>query len=877
VTTLGDRLRGWRKRVRGVLFRRSADADLAAEMAWHVEQETEHNLRLGMGPREARRAALLTFGGMDRFAESVRDERGFGWLEALRQDVGHAVRSYRRTPGLALAILLTLALGIGGATAIFGVVDRVMLRPLPYPHADRLVNILETTPAGAGFSVSEPNFLDLAAHNRTFDVVAAYRLDGTVAERADAAERLQALSASHGLFDVLGVQPVLGRRYAPAEDRPGAAEVVVLSHAYWQREFAGSRSVIGSALRLDGTAHTIIGVLPESATFLQADIWRPLAADASGDRADHWLQVIGRLSPGIALGAAAADLERIATGFGAAEPEVAGWSVRLEPLLDAVVGTDFRTAGVLLLGCVTFLLLMACANVTNLLLGRATTRQTDLGIRIALGIGRPRLLRQLFAESAVLASAGAALGVIGAHVAISALKNARPEFIPRIDEIGIDVRVLLFALAVTAATALLTGLLPALQSVRVDVHGALKQSGRSGATRGQQRVRSGLVVAQVALAAMLLVGGGLMLRSALAMGRIDTGFQTQHVWAVPLQINPAQFDESWQVSAFYHRVENEIASVPGVTAVGATSVTPFGGLNLVNDVTPEDRAADAPSSGYMQAAWRVVTPGWFEAAAVTLLRGRVFDHTDTFEQDHVVVITRSLAERLWGDADAVGRRLYWGGTSGRLRTVIGVIADIRDFELAGEAAPTMFLSTRQIAWPQLTLLVRTDGAVPGIESAIRSAVRTIDAGLPVPIVQPLSAQRDQALAQPRLQAAVTAAFATIALLLAVVGLYGVMSFSVARYTREIGVRMALGARAREVRAAFVRRGMTLVALGLAIGLLGAAALSRLIAGLLHGTGPLDLVTFAAVATLFMAVGLTAAVIPAQRAARIQPVVALRSE
>jgi predicted permease len=874
-----DRIRAVWKRLHRLVGLRAKERELSDELTFHIEMEIEQNVRLGMTPSEAHRAAHVAFGGVERYREGVLEVSGVVWLETLMQDLHHAIRSYRRTPGFTFVVMMTLALGICGATTIFGVVDAVMLRPLPYPDPDRLVYVFETNPDGMDFSTSEPNFLDFEASNRTFESLGAYRLDAMTAGD-DAPEQVRALAASHQMFAALGARIAIGRAFTAEEDgADGSSAVVVLSDGYWRSRFNADSAALGRTLPLEGMPHTIVGVLSPEMRFEKADVWRPLGADARSDRGDHWLGMVGRLSPDASLQHATDDLARISSALGADHVAVAGWGVRVQPLSEWLVGPRVREAGSLLLAAVAFLLLMACANVANLLLARATTRQTDLSIRAALGAGRSRLTRQMLAEGGVLAGAGSVLGVLGAYWVVTALRNAAPEFIPRVEEIAIDARVLLFALAVTVVTALLVGLLPAREAARVDVHSVLKHGGRTGATRAQQLVRESLVVVQIAVAVLLLIGGGLMVRSLLRLHDVDPGFDTEHLWSVRLQPLSEHYPEEWQRARFFNVVTDRLEQVPGVVAAGATIIEPFSGFNMVNDVTPEERAHETPESGFMQAAWRVVTPdGYFEAAGVPLVRGRYFSFDqDRYDVDPVIIVTQSMAERMWPGADPIGKRLFWGGTTGRPRTVIGVVGDVQDVEIDAPAQATMFLPTSQITWYWMVVLVRTDGAVAGAPDMIRRAIHEIDPAMLVPEIRHVHDSRNAAIAQPRTQAWLLGGFAFVALGLAAIGLYGMLSFSVAQRTREIGVRMALGARAESVVGLMAGRGLLLAAFGTVIGLVAAAGLTRFIGTLLYDTPTLDPVTFGGVAALFAIVAAVATVVPARRAARVDPNVALKAE
>jgi putative ABC transport system permease protein len=870
-------LRAIATRFRSLLLRDRFESEVDEELTFHLRMETEKNLRAGMSPEAARRAAQLAFGGAETVREDLRDGRLGAWVSELARDVRLALRTTRRAPAFALAATATLALGIGAATAIFGVVDAAVLRPLPFPEGDRLVHVWETTPDGDDFSAAAPNYLDFRARSRSFTELAAFRIGELAWSGRREPERLQALWASHTLLAVLGVQPVAGRGLADLDDAPGSAgRVALIGHDLWSQRFAGDRRAIGRTLILDGEPHTVVGVLPPAAALLGADVWLPLAANPASDRDDHWLSIVGRLAPGATAESARADLTAIAAQIGAAHPEIAGWGVRIGGLEEWLVAPRFRRVGVLLLGAVGLLLLMACANVAGLLVARTAARQTELGVRAALGAGRGRLLRQLLTESAVLTTLGGGLGLLGAAWILRVARSLPPTLLPRADEAHLDARVALFALGAALLTCLLVGAVPASAVSRADLRGRLAKSGRSGMGGQERRLREALVVGQLAVAVVLLLGAGLMARSLQRLQQVDPGFATTSVWSVPLQLPETSYPEPWQRVVFYYRAIERVAAVPGVQEVGGTSVNPFSNWNLVNDVTPEESAAEHPA-GLLQAAWRAVTPGYFDAAGVPLLRGRDFTRADRHGEGEVVIVSRSLAERLWPGREAVGQRVFWGGTEGDPKTVIGVAGDVRDFTLDAAPMPMMFLPIGQIAWPSLTLVVRTRGEIAGIESAVRKAVWEVDAALPVPEVLPMAQRRAADLAERRLDAVLLGAFAVAALLLAIVGVYGVLAYALAQRRREIAVRMALGAAPAAVTGMLLRRGLQLTAAGVGIGLLAAAALTQLLEGLLFETRATDPVAFTVAPGILAAVALLATLLPALRAARTDPMLALRQD
>ncbi len=872
-----DQLKGWWKRARALVRPTAADREMTDELAFHLEMEVAKNLRAGMSPAAARRAARISFGGVERFKEEVRAERGIAWVETLGQDLRQALRGIRRAPGFAAVAILTLGLGIGASTMIFSVVDAVVFAPLPFALPDRLIHGRETNPEGADFSVSDPNYLDFRDRNQTLAGLAAYRVDQVSLTGGTEPERITAVAATHSLFSTLGIGAAIGRVFTAEEDRPdGAAAVVVLGHGLWQRAFGGDSSIVGRTITLKGQPFAVIGVVPSTFRFLQADAWMPLAPSPRSDRDDHWLDLIGRLRPGATVEQARADLARIAAQNSVTYPAVAGWGVRVHRLDEWIVGPGFRQSSLLLAGAVGILLLLACTNVANLLLARASARQTDLAVRLALGAGQGRLIRQFLTESAVLSMLGAIVGLMAVGWAVAALRSVPVGLVPRLETVAVNGRVLGFALAVAVLASVGAGILPALQASKTDVHSTLKRAGRSGGSAGRHRLREGLVVAQVALAVMLLIGGGLLVRSLVRLQRLDTGLATEHVWTVPLQLSPAQYPEEWKVARFYDALATRIEAIPGIRSAGATNVNPYSGANLVNDVTPDERAAEHPT-GYLQAAWRIVSPGYFESAGVPVIKGRDFGEVDVVDGVPVAVISKTLAGRLWPGQDPIGKRLFWGGTDGKPRTVIGVVGDIRDVTVEAAPPPVMFLSTRQIVGPAMTMVVRADREIPNIGAEIRRAVWAEDANLPVPAVRAMAESRSEAIARPRFNAALLAGFATAALLLAVLGLYGVLSFAVVERTREIGVRIALGAEPPKVVGMLVGRGLLLTGLGIAIGLVGAVGLASLMTSLLYQTTGTDPLTFVAVPVLLLLVALLAAYFPASRATRVDPLTALRGE
>lgn len=809
-------------------------------------------------------------------------------IARIIQDARFARRALQRSPGFTMVAVVILALGIGAATAIFSVVDAVILRPLPFHDPGRLVRVLDTNPHGGDFSTSDATYLDVRERNRSFIELAAFSntkrsmvLMGGCAHGSAACDpvRLQTAAVTSSFFPLLGIAPVLGRSFTTMEDRTGGNNrVVVIGHDLWMHRFGADSTMLGHDITLDGLSYTLVGIMPAGFTFpTPAELWVPLVPNPSRDRDEHDLTVIARLGPGITLDRAGADLRRIATELATEHPRTnAGWGARAESFSDWLVGARLERAVLVLFGAVAFLLVMACANIANLLIARGSARHKELAIRAAVGASRARLAAQLLAESLVLALLGAAAGLGVASWATALVRGMGPADIPRLRDVGMNTHALAFALILALVTCVLFGVLPAVQLSRVALRSALERGNRGTTAHRRAGIRGVLVIVQVALAMMLLAGAGLMFGSFLRLQAVPTGFEASNVLTVPLDLPDSRYSDARRL-AFFERVRTRIASLPGVETVGATSTDPLRQWGFSNDVTPADRAAEAPAGGFMQAGWRSVTPGFFRAMGIPLLNGRVFTAADGTGGQQPVVITRGMAARLWPGEDPLGKRVYWGGTDGAPHTVVGVVGDIRDVQLDAEPAPIMFLPYDEVPVPGMTLVIRTSGDPSGVAGAVRRELREEDAELPLPEVGSLSRNRSEAVAEPRFRMLLLASFAGAALLLATVGVYGVMAFSVAQRTRELGLRMALGARARRVFALVLKQGMVLAGIGVIVGLAGALAVTRVLQSLLFEVSATDPFILGAVALLLGAVTLIGAYLPARRAARVDPIIALREE
>jgi putative ABC transport system permease protein len=792
------------------------------------------------------------------------------------QDLRYAFRSLLRHPLIAGAAVATLGLGIGGASAVFSVVQAVLLRPLPFGAPDRLVRIWELTRDGDRFSFSEPTYLDLRAEVRTLALVAAYNDLGRNAVLTGRGEprRITVVPSSASLLEVLDVQPQVGRMFSLDEDRPGqAAHRVVLSDGLWRQRFGADPGIVERTITLDGQPFVVTGVMPPRFDFPgRADAWIPLAADPRRDRDEKDLAVIGRLAEGATLAQVAGDLREIARRTSTAYPESnGGWSMEAVRFSEWIVAPRLREAVWALLGAVGLLLLLACANVANLLLAQAASRQAEMQIRGALGASRRRLTQQLFTESALLAVLGTCAGVLIAVWSVDAVRVLGGDRVPRLDELRIDGTVLAFACIAGAVSCLIFGLAPALHAARVDLRsgmdGGLRYTGGSG------RPRSALVVVEVALALLLVVSAGLLANSFFRLVSVQPGFDTSGALAIPIDL-PSRYSEA-RVAGFYGDLLERVRAVPGVVAAGATSTNPFRQFGFSNNVTPVDRAADAPPSGLVQAGWRSVTPGFFEALGVPLLAGRAFLASDDAGAGRVIVVSAGLARRLWPGESAIGKQIYWGGTTGRPRTVVGVSGDIRDVQLDTEPTPILFVPHSQVELPGMTLIVRTSPRTTGVAPAVREVLRLMDPGLPAPPVYDIAASRAEVAAGPRFNLSLLAAFAGIGIVIAATGVYAMLAFGVSERRREIAVRLALGADPPRIARLVLGSGFKLAGAGVAAGTVAALGVTRLLSGLLYEVRPTDPLTFVAAAATLMAVAMLASYLPARQASGVDPAAILR--
>ncbi|HEX8140379.1 MAG TPA: ABC transporter permease [Pyrinomonadaceae bacterium] len=801
------------------------------------------------------------------------------------QDLKYGVRVLLKSPGVTFVAILALALGIGANTAIFSVVNAVLLRPLPFDKPEQLTVLMNVNQKRGvtQSSFSFLNFTDYRAQNSSFEALAAYT-QISAALSGETPEQVQGIMTTADFFKVLGTRAAMGRTFAPEDERAGGAPLVVISHGMWQRRFGADPNIIGRQITLDRTSKTVVGVLPESFRFQFAEqppeFWTPMTPDdgINKQRGANYLRAFGRLKEGVTLQQAETEMKAIA---GRLEQQYrsdnANRTIKLVPAQEELVG-DLRPTLLVLLGAVAFVLLIACANVANLLLARAAGRGREMAVRTALGASRWRIVRQLLTESILLAGLGGGLGLLLSVWGIDLLATVVPADIPRFAETRLDLTVLAFTLGATILTGLVFGLAPALSATRVDLNEALKEGGRSASEgRARHRLRSLLIVSEVALSIVLLVGAGLLVKSFLHLRSVHPGFDAQRVLTASLSLPTAKYKEDAEQVRFIEQVTERAAQLPGVEAAGAIIPLPFSGNNISISYTvdgqPEPPPGEWPVSGT-----RIITPGYLRAMSIPVLRGRAFTEQDTADSPKVILINETLARKHFGSVEAaVGQRLKLGlnEINGE---IVGVVGDVRSNNLMKEAGPEFYVPHAQAPFGDVSLVVRTSADDPTLLTpALRSAVQEIDRDQPLYEIRTMNALVAESVSRQRFSMTLLAVFAMLALALACLGIFSVMSFLVIQRTHEIGIRMALGAQTGDVLRMIIGQGMRLTIAGIGLGLVSAFALTRLMRSLLFGVSASDPLTFAGVAVLLSIVALLACFIPARRAARVDPMVALRYE
>ena len=810
-------------------------------------------------------------------------------MHKLMQDLRYALRTLQKNPGFALIAIVTLALGIGANTAIFSVVNGVLLKPLPYREPEQLVRVFERSQAQPRFPMAQGNFQDYREQNTTLSGLALYTRHDMELSQDDKPERLAGLRVTAGFFELLGVAPLLGREFRREDELPGNNSFVILSHALWQRRFSGDPGIVGKAITLSGQPFTVVGVMPPGVQHVggdyrsmphgeSVDLWGPLELKPQAGRGAHFCNAIGRMKPGVTLAQAEASFNLIADRLAQQYPRTnQGWRIAMQPLHEEIVGR-VQTTLLVLFGAVFFVLLIVCVNVANLLLARATVREREVAVRAALGAGRWRIVRQLLTESVLLAVLGGAAGILLAKWLIAALGVLGREQLPRLQAVSLDGRILLFTLALTLLTGVLFGLAPALQAGQLNLNEVLKEGGRSGGTsRRQRRLRDALVISEVALALVLLVGAGLLMRSFWKLQQTNPGFNPEGVLTASLTLPGARYGDVSKVAAFQQQLLERLTALPGVQAIGLTSDLPWTGYDENAGFTIEGKTF--PPNQEPSARYHYASTDYFRTIGVPLIAGRFFSAEDHPGTPNVVLINRSMAERYWPGESAVGKRFTFASQPQEKdwNTVAGVVGDVKDFPYSPAAEPAFYWPMTQEPTREMILAVRANADPSQLVEAVRGEVRAIDKDLPLAEVKTLETIAATAVAGQRFTLWLVGLFALTALLLSAIGIYSVLSYLVAQRTHEIGVRMALGAKRRDVLRLLIGQGMSLAFLGVTLGLVASFGLTRLLKNLLFNVSATDPLTFAAIVLLLTTVALLACFIPAWRATKVDPLVALRYE
>jgi len=878
------------------------EREVDEEITAHLELQTRRYIERGMTEAEARAAALARFGDINTVRDECQDirremeadVRRAELLSELRQDAAFAIRTMRASPLFTAVVLLTIAIGIGANTAIFSVVDAVLLRSLPYRHADATYLLWNGNAKNASHTaVAVPEYFDYRDQLRAFDAVAAVtRQPSTIVGNGGEPERLMAYVVSPNLFDLLGARPFVGRDFRVDDGAPGAEKVILISHALWQRRFGGDSAVLGSKVNVAGRIRTIIGIMPPDVRFPdapldflreRADLWIPSSWDGNrGDsRGNQIIAVVARARPGTTGAQLRTDLATVEGRFRATYPDryaktgVPAWRIIATPLRDQMVGSVRRALGVIT-AAVALLLLIACVNVANLMLARGALRHREMAVRTALGAGRGRLIRQLLTESTMLATIGGAVGILLAWFGVHLLARAGNAMVPRLDHAQINGTVLAFSIGVSVVAGLLVGIIPALQQSRSDIRAGLGDGSRgSSEGRSRRRLRTTLVTAQVAMALIILIAAGLVGRSFAALQRVDPGFAAPNTITFQLTPSRVKYDSVYKVVALYEQLQAKIASLPGVGVVSFGYPIPMAGDGWSGsfDVFGEP---SGPSIEPPHAEYGVALPGYFRAMGVALLAGRDFAPTDRDGAPRVVIVDERLARAHWPNESAVGKQVNANDEPGRWSTVIGVVRHVRRAGPADDGEPQIYLPYLQNPQTTLSAVVRSSsGTGTSLIPGLRAAVRGVDPELALAKLRTVDDLLGDAVARQRFNTLMLGIFGLVALLLASVGLYGVMSYLVAQRTRELGIRLALGGQPGAIRRLVVRESFLIAFGGLVIGLVLSLALSRAVRGLLFGIPPTDVVTYAGVSVLLIVVALLASYGPARRATRIDPVLALR--
>jgi predicted permease len=880
-------------RLRALFGGRQMDAEVDMELRDHIELQAEKYRRMGVDPDEAMRRARLALGGAEQVKQQCRESRGTKLFEDLLLDLRYAMRSFAKTPGLTLLIVLSLAIGIGANTAIFSLTSTLLLRPLPYPTPERLALLWLRSP-GIGIPQDWPSpgqYHDIVTQNHVFEETALVIGDSMTLTDSVKATKVDGIYATSSLLPMLGAKPMLGRIFLPEEDRPGKPKTVVLTYGLWQREFAGDPNIVGRSITLDGQSHTVVGVLsagfhlnheviPTVDGLDKPEFFMPPddeAKDPTNYGSENY-NIVARLKPGVTVQQAQSDINVIAARLREQKHRDRSFTISVVPLMEQVVG-NIRTAVLILFGAVALVLLIACTNVANLLLSRAAVRHREIAIRAALGAGRVRVIRQLLTESILLSLMGGAGGLAITALSIFAARKMHPGNIPRLDELGVSLGVLGFTFAVSILTGIVFGLAPSLRASRADLAANLKAGGKGSLSGGlsvrNDKLRGALVIAELAISLPLMVGAGLLVRSFVRLANVPPGFNPQRVVSMNIGAYGPKFKDPVTRVQFYQDLTERTRRLPEVTAAGAVSALPltssvgWGGMQIEGYVPP----ANEPE---LQVDIRIATPTYFDAMEIPLVHGRMFADSDTDKMPPVVIVDQKMSDRFWPGGNAIGKRIRRNEKSPWM-TVVGVVGIVKEYGLDTDTRMVVYYPHAQAPRGTMYFVARTSGDPASAADAIVRQVNALNPAVPVSDVATMERRVQDSMARQRFAMTMLGGFAGFAMILAAIGIYGVMSFLVAQGTADIAIRMALGARRASILSLVIRQGMGLALIGIFAGLIGALGLTRIMSSLLFGVKAGDPLTFFSVLALLILVALSACLFPAGRAMRIDPMAALRTE
>ena len=881
-----------RDRLRALRGRETIIDDIDREMRSHVDLQTEANIRAGMPPAEAREAALRSFGNRNRALDEAYDVKGGGVFESMMQDARYGARMLLKHKGFTAIAVVTLALGIGANTAIFSVVNELLLRPLPYRDADHIVTLWEVSPEGRHQNTtSRQNYRAWKTQTSSFEQMAAFYDDRLNLTGVGEPEELSVQFASMGFFKVLGVEPIMGRAFLPEDAQAGKDPVAVLSYGLWQRRFGGQPNIVGQPITLNAQQFTIIGVMPpgfqfhiknRSGTGRPAELWSilPMPVGPGANDIGRFLSVVARLKPGVSAAQAEAELKTVEARLSDELPQYnKNYTAEVLPLREQFFGNVRRPLW-LMLGAVGFVLLIACANVANLLLSQATSREKEIALRAALGARRVRITRQLLTESLLLALLGSVFGLGFAWIGIKALIAISPRDLVSLQTVGLNVPVLLWTLGISVLTGIIFGLAPAIHISRLNLNDSLKEGGKSesGQASGSRRLRGALVVSEIALAVVLLASAGLLIKSFMRLEQVDRGFNTDNILTMVVRLPDAKYSKDAEIISFFSQALDHVRSLPGVRSAGEINFLPlYGGLGSATGFKIEGRPEPPPGQG-PGCDVRAADAGYFQTMGIPLLRGRNFSEREQTEARHVILINEALARKYFSNEDPIGKRLdvamfdkpFWA-------EIVGVVGNVRYDSLIDESPPAVYFPHSDLTYSFMTLVIRTDGDPAAIAPAVQREIRSLDPNQPVSDVRTMNQVMSEWVSRSRFNTLLLGLFAGLATLLSAVGIFGVMNYSVALRTRELGLRLAIGAQPRQVLLLVLRQGLLLTVFGVVLGLVAAFALTRLLSGLLFGVEAVDVSTFTTISLLLVTVSLLACYLPARRAMRIDPLQALRYE